>query len=69
MRYFLVPKRPATEHGFQMATHRCVGPNMILNEIEVMNSPLLTGDAEERHRQLGGDMFSSLEQLKKVINP
>lgn len=69
MRYLLAEKSKALHYSFQIAAHVCKGPNIVLNEKEVMAASSLAGaeSFEDRAVLLGASIYTAAE-LIDIIN-
>ena len=64
MRYALVNRQRAVSAGFALDGHKkSIDDKVLLNEKEVMQNSLLSGDMEERCQWLGG-CAESLESIR-----
>jgi hypothetical protein len=60
MKYVIANQHKAFDTGFLSVGHRTdkIGKNILLNEKEVMNSIILSGDLDARASALGGKVYT-----------
>lgn len=68
MEYIVISKQTSQELGFSLETHKCIGNKMVVNEKELLMSPLVKGnDTQERAKSINGKVMS-LAEVEQFIN-
>lgn len=71
MRYVLALADKADSAGFDRETHNVVGINggkmMVITAKGMMSAPSLSGDEEQRLKQLGGKVFENQQELETYL--
>ncbi len=67
MKYVICQRSYAELHDIRTAHHLMADTRVVLTEKEVMSCNAVTGNLEERARQLGG-VVSTLQEVKFAFN-